>query len=125
MERSIHSAYQVFLHAHKRHNTLKPTQVAILKDWYQIAKQNLNTKVDLIIYIRTKPELAMERLQSRGRPEEKNISTDYLKSIHELYDLWLGFDAAAPVITLDGSRSSSQILHELNTKLKIFNQQKK
>ena len=41
------------------------------------------------IYLRCKPETAYERIQKRGRDEEKNITIDYLKKLHTYHEKWL------------------------------------
>jgi len=41
------------------------------------------------VYLRTDPEVVYDRICQRGRSEEKSISLNYLKSIHELHEDWL------------------------------------
>lgn len=41
---------------------------------------------NLIIYLRTPPSLAFERIRQRNRAEEKNISFEYIKALHELHE---------------------------------------
>ncbi len=46
--------------------------------------------LDLIFYLRTKPETCYERLNYRGRPEEvSTVSLEYLQNLHELHESWL------------------------------------
>lgn len=42
-----------------------------------------------IIYLRCDPQVAYNRIQKRGREEEKNIPIDYLKSLHEYHERWI------------------------------------
>lgn len=51
------------------------------------------------IYLRTSPERCLERMKKRGRFEEKGISLDYLKKIHDLHEKWLKNENA---IVIDG-----------------------
>ena len=61
MERSIHSARNCFM------ETLKPTmtegEMEVLDQWYKLLTTwpQFNTNVDLIVYLRTSPEVALER----------------------------------------------------------------
>jgi deoxyadenosine kinase len=41
---------------------------------------------DVIIYLRVEPEVAMERIKSRGREAEKGMDLHYLQRLHEGYD---------------------------------------
>jgi deoxyadenosine/deoxycytidine kinase len=41
---------------------------------------------DVIIYIRTDPEVSMERMQKRARDCESNVPLEYLKLVHEKYE---------------------------------------
>ncbi len=41
---------------------------------------------DLIIYIRTTPEVSMERMKKRNRDCENNVSFEYVQAIHEKYE---------------------------------------
>lgn len=41
---------------------------------------------DVIIYIRTSPEVSMERMQKRGRACEDDVPLDYLKAVHARYE---------------------------------------
>ena len=45
--------------------------------------------VDLVIYLRTSPEVAYERLKARSRSEEKIVSLEYLQDLHNLHEKWL------------------------------------
>lgn len=42
-----------------------------------------------LVYVRTSPIVAMNRIRRRGRPEEANIDFAYLKTLHDLHELWL------------------------------------
>ena len=43
---------------------------------------------DLILYLRAQPETIMQRIRARGRDCEKQIEEDYIRELHESYDLW-------------------------------------
>ena len=53
----------------------------VLSEWfnYLITSPQLNFKVDQIIYLRTDPEVAYERVKSRNRQEESTIPLQYLR----------------------------------------------
>ncbi len=46
-------------------------------------------KPDLIIYLRCRPQTAMERIQQRGRTIETDIPLDFLSDLHTAYEDWI------------------------------------
>ena len=44
---------------------------------------------DFIIYLRCRPETALSRIAHRNRPEEKDVTIEYLQMLEEKYDNWL------------------------------------
>ena len=43
---------------------------------------------NLMIYLRAQVDTLFERIQFRGRPEEKQIPREYMESLHSLYEQW-------------------------------------
>ena len=89
-------------------------------------------KPDLIIYLRTDPEVCLQRLKHRGRWEEKGIKIEYLNQLHQAHEEWLGiqyknrpnYDIPCPVVTLDGNRTDDeypQLLAQLDEELEKLN----
>ena len=66
-------------------------------------------ELDGIIYLKADPEVCLERLQTRNRAEETNVSIEYLRSLGRRHDDWLvaktatcpGFPTDLPVLQLD------------------------
>lgn len=42
-----------------------------------------------IIYLKTSPEICLDRLKHRGREEETGVTLEYLRQIHERHEEWL------------------------------------
>lgn len=42
-----------------------------------------------LVYLRTDPEVAYQRIKTRNRSEEKDVPFEYIKNLHELHDKWL------------------------------------
>ena len=70
---------------------LSPTEVATLNEWknfiYVHPKINMGPK--LVVYLKATPEKALQRIRSRGRPEERDIDLRFLREIHKLHEDWL------------------------------------
>lgn len=114
MERSIYSARYCFVENLFRTNRLKPEEYIVLDEWFKyIVNNERNVNVDLIIYLKTDPEVVYERIKKRGRNEEKNITLNYLKSLHELHEQWLykksEFAIPAPVLIIDANSDLEQV----------------
>ena len=85
-------------------------EYAVLSEWFNflITCPQLDFKIDQIVYLRTDPEVAYERIKKRKRPEEHLIPFGYLKDLHELHEDWLVHKTkfqplAAPVIVVDAN----------------------
>lgn len=115
MERSLETDKRIFFQLLVNDNSIDPICAKIYNDWYNdIVKGSL--KADIInIYIKTPPEVCLERIAKRARPGESEISLQYLTECHKLHEEWLKND-----ITIDGEKSNEDILTCLKDILKPF-----
>lgn len=115
MERSVFSA-RCFIENMKRTKLLKEVEVVVLEDWYDWCIQNAHIETDLIVYLRTSPEVVYQRMKARARKEENSVSLEYLKLLHNIHDEWLYhktlFTIPAPVLVLDGNKSLEDMIAE-------------
>ena len=99
-------------------------EYVILTEWFDWLISRESCGVDLIVYLRTTPEVAHERIKSRCRNEEKAIPLEYLRTLHQLHERWLmpaekddvsvstsssSFPLPAPVLVLDGNCSNEEM----------------
>ena len=89
MERSPYSSFYVFIHNHK--GIMTDIEFQALKSTFKMIteKPGIGFKPDLIVYVRETPEKCLERIKKRNRPEEKDITLEYLTRIHDLHEEWL------------------------------------
>ena len=68
MERSIYSAKFCFAENLRRNGLMAESEFQVLSSWFDhlVNSPDLDVGVDLIVYLRTKPEIARERLLGRG-----------------------------------------------------------
>jgi len=107
-ERSLGSSFDCFLPTLEEAKLIEPVESDVLKSWESclykwFAKQIIP---DIVVYLKTNPNLCKERIISRGRPEEINIPLTYLQSLHEHYERWIETLSANPyrkVIIVDAS----------------------
>lgn len=66
------------------------------------------------VYVRTDPEVCLERKDKRGRPEEKSVTLDYLKTLHDKNESWL-CDPEFPqkVVVLNGNQDEASVLSDM------------
>jgi len=118
MERSIFSAKYCFVNNLREQGLLADAEHTVLSEWFNFIKDNIPLKVDLIVYLRTDPEVVHDRICQRGRSEEDSISLDYLKSIHNLHEDWLihnKFFVPAPVLTFDANDDLTKMARTYST----------
>ncbi len=114
MERSLFSSQYCFATNFYQTGKLNDPEYQILGDWLKFltTTPQLGLSVDLIIYLRIQPEVALERIKTRGREEEVNISLSYLQALHDCHENWLlnhQFPVPAPVIVIDANQTLPEI----------------
>jgi deoxyadenosine/deoxycytidine kinase len=90
LDRSIGTDKYVFakmLRDDRMLGSLEFTMYNLWSNFYDkyIAKNNKKN----IIYLRCDPIVAFDRIQIRGRKEEKDIPMDYLNSLHKYHERWI------------------------------------
>ncbi|CAG9763361.1 unnamed protein product [Ceutorhynchus assimilis] len=116
MERSIYSARYCFVEKMKQDGLLPEASAAVIEKHFDWIQDYANVDVDLVVYLRTTPEVVYDRMMERNRQEEKAVSLDYLKALHQIHEDWLYhktlFKVPAPVIVLDADLDKSLIREE-------------
>ncbi|NWX53285.1 KITM kinase, partial [Steatornis caripensis] len=103
----------------------------VLTEWFDWIQNNTDVSVDLIVYLRTSPQVCYERLKRRCREEEKIIPLEYLEAIHQLYEEWLIehtlFKVSCPVLVIGADHDMQKMIEKYEEKrdqiLNPFNMQ--
>ena len=85
-ERSLESNHEVFTKMLYDDQQMEDVHYQIYQLNSKSHKQTMRT--DAVIYLRSTPEVCAERIQSRGRPGEQQISQEYLRKCHEYHESW-------------------------------------
>ena len=90
-EQSIFSSYLVFKRELEEQGLLTDTEAKILDEWFRfITGGELGEfGTDLIVYLRTDPKVALDRVGKRDQKEERNITLEKLENLHKFYEDWL------------------------------------
>jgi deoxyadenosine/deoxycytidine kinase len=114
LERSIQNNRFCFLELAKREGTLSDPELSVLYSWYDWLGDSMGLDLDLIVYLRTCPKVAYERMQTRGREEESGAPYKYLENLHQVYEDWLIHQSFGkldvPVLVLDADKDLDGML---------------
>ena len=110
---------------------MEKSEYEVLSAWFDFltsSMHDVDLGVDLIIYLRTNPEKAMERIQSRSRGEEHLIPMSHVEELHQLYEDWLvdaKFPWPAPVVVINADQDLDEMVEEyIKQETLIFNKVK-
>jgi len=117
MERSIYSAKYCFVENLYKSGKMPGSEYEVLSAWFRFLVENpsVDLDVDLIIYLKTSPDKAMERIKSRSRGEEHLIPMSYVNELHDLHEDWLTnakFPLPAPVVVIDANKDLGEMVKE-------------
>ncbi|KAF5270185.1 hypothetical protein FQR65_LT05665 [Abscondita terminalis] len=115
-ERSVQNNRHCFVEQARHANVIHHADYAVIDEWYKWAKKNCDIALDLIVYLRSTPEVVYERMLSRNRPEETCVPLQYLKDLHESHERWLMSDDVSlnttPVLVLDADSTLEDIFEQ-------------
>lgn len=117
MERSLFSARYCFVESMLTEGTLQPGMYQVLQEWYNFIDEYHQIRADMIIYMRTTPEVAFQRLRSRGRTEEGEVPIDLITRLHGLHESWIETERSirgTPVVVIDADRPLAELEGQFN-----------
>jgi len=119
LERSLYSERYCFVQMLLESGVITPGEFALLDRWFHTLTSPAITGmgVDLIIYIRSDPDILMDRINARGRQEEEGLPISFLKDLHRRHEDWLihgKYPIPAPVVVLDGNLGLEQFTLSVN-----------
>ncbi|KAL4646624.1 deoxyguanosine kinase, mitochondrial-like [Arapaima gigas] len=90
-ERSVYSDRYIFALTLFEMGCINATEWAVYQNWHSFLLEQFAQRLELegIIYLKAPPQMCLERLQRRGRDEEKDVKLDYLEKLHVQHENWL------------------------------------
>uniref|UniRef100_A0A3B4U8Y2 deoxyguanosine kinase n=1 Tax=Seriola dumerili TaxID=41447 RepID=A0A3B4U8Y2_SERDU len=133
-ERSVYSDRYIFALNMFELGCINSTEWAVYQNWHSFLVEQFGHQVELegIIYLKAPPKKCMERLEHRGRAEEKGVELDYLDKLHVQHERWLVEKSTEihfekikqiPVLQLDASvefQSDPEVREQFITKVCAF-----
>jgi len=112
-ERDPLVAHHIFAETLVEDGHIHPMEMEIYREMY---RRKFHWVPDYTVYIRTPPELCLERIHQRNRTSEGGIPLDYLQKLHDHHER-LFIDKAhlyeGRVIVIDGSQSPEKVAQDL------------
>ena len=109
IERSLATGEHVFCKTAVQNGIIDDYQFNVIKNnvdlWYP----------DKTIYIKTNPEICLQRIKSRDRKCETQITLDYLKRLHENYNIFIEKQITNnTLIEINGNQTIEDVLQEIS-----------
>jgi deoxyadenosine/deoxycytidine kinase len=98
-DRSVYEDAEVFARNLYRQGLINERDYGSYRDLYQVLVDFLPPP-DLVVYLRATVPTLITRIQSRGRAYERQISSEYLDQLNQLYDDWITHFSLCPVLTV-------------------------
>lgn len=118
IERSIHSSYHVFAQNSYEEKSLNKNEFDILTKYYELFTQSLNkeSKPFSIIYLRSSPDVCLQRIRSRNRVSELAVDINYLNRLHSKYETWITrlVKESKNVIILDANAEKEKLFNQID-----------
>ena len=112
-ERSIFTDYDIFGKLCYDEGNMSTIEKQIYDFWFKwlikVGKEaEYNIEPDGFIYLKTTPQKCFERIKERNRPEECDITLEYLEKLHDYHEKFFNKlqDKGIPVLVLDGDLES-------------------
>lgn len=116
IERSIFSCRYCFIEKMTKDKKMSEPASSVLNEYFNWITSNIDMPVDLIVYLRSNPDIVYNRMMKRNRSEEQCVPLDYIRDLHKYHENWLyhrtAFSLPAPVLTLNADLDLSVIGEE-------------
>ena len=98
-DRTVYEDAEVFAYNLYRQGLIDDRDYSAYRELYQVLTEFLQPP-DLVIYLRATVSTLDDRIRSRGRDYERQISPGYLEQVNRLYEAWIARFNLCPVLTV-------------------------
>ena len=113
-DRTIYEDAEVFAaYLHRRRCVSRSEIGSVYQALYSSILESLRPP-DLLIYLRADVRTLRRRIKLRGRPEEQDIPTSYIRRLNELYEEWFdSYDRSRTLVIETGRTNYLEDLEHL------------
>jgi deoxyadenosine/deoxycytidine kinase len=98
-DRSVYEDAEVFASNLYQQGLIDDRDYGSYRELYQVLIEFLPPP-DLVIYLRASVPTLLERIRHRGRDFERQITSEYLSPLNDLYEEWISHFSLCPVLTV-------------------------
>lgn len=106
-DRSLHSS-EIFRNVLLDDGILTTEAHEDLQYYYESLNSITNCGADLVLYLKTNPAMCFRRLVTRDRPEERNVTLQYLTKLHQAHEDWI-IQSPFHVVTINGEAPQQEV----------------
>ncbi len=98
-DRTVYEDAEVFADNLYQQGLIQARDYGTYHELYEVLTEFLPPP-DLVVYLRASVPTLFSRISSRGRDFERQITTEYLGQLNELYERWITGFSLCPVLTV-------------------------
>ena len=99
MDRSIYGD-GIFAAMHKESGTMEPEEYGVYEQMYKVMIDEVR-KPDLLVYLQVSVDVAMKRIQKRGRVYEQAVERAYWEKLNEKYEAYFASYDHSPILVIN------------------------
>lgn len=99
MDRSIYGD-GIFAAMHKESKTMEPEEYGVYEELYQRLIEEVK-KPTLLVYLQVGVDVAMKRIQKRGRSFEQAVERSYWEKLNEKYEQFFNNYVQSPILVIN------------------------
>jgi deoxyadenosine/deoxycytidine kinase len=99
MDRSIYGDV-IFALMHKETGTMEAEEYGVYEQLYKVMIDEVK-KPDLMVYLQVSVNVAMKRIQKRGRDFEQSVERTYWEKLNEKYEAYFSSYDQSPIIVIN------------------------
>lgn len=123
-ERSILTDRYIFCKMLHDENSISDLEKTMYDKWYEYFSDIYESENTKMIYVRCPTNVCIQRIEKRGRLEEKSIHSEYLDSLNMYHEDWLMNNNVCIIDTtdnfIDDTKESHDILNDHLDRIKVF-----